>query len=80
MAESKKIKLCTVRGQWTTAISAIDTTCRFFRRADSTCTHKKRCEYKTTNPLARFIGKRVKTIDKGMLVFDDGSILGKGLL
>jgi len=63
---------CTVRGRWTTAISDIDTTCRFY--ASNVCRKKEACEHKTNNPNARFIGRTVKSITDDSLVFNDGSI------
>lgn len=70
-------KYCKVRGRWTGAISDNDTTCRFY--SPNGCRTAKRCKHKTTDPNARFIGKRVKDVTNNSLIFDDGSVFRFGM-
>ena len=58
-------KFCKVRGM----------TCRFWRPIANRCTNTKRCKHKTLDTRAQLIGKRVETITRDGLIFNDGSIL-----
>lgn len=68
---------CKVLGYWTTAISDIDTRCRYY--SPNGCQKKESCDHKTSDPKAKFIGKRVKDITDNGFIFDDGSVFQFGM-
>lgn len=67
-------RYCKVKGRWTTAVSDIDTTCRWYS-PPAGCRKKEGCEHKSTDPNVRLIGKKVKDVTRNSLVFEDGSTI-----